>query len=1082
MKTSRLVPVLLLVGGALSACPTAPKPDPIPAAPTIERFTATPGAIDPGGEVTLQWKATNATKVTITDVARGAVSGVDDAMEGSVKVLPPESALYVLTAENERGARATAVASVTVSGGADTIIFSAWPEVVAAGETSTLLWAAPGAHVVSITPAGGAALDLHGQVETGSVSVEPAAAETTYTLDVDGQTRTVTVRRVPAITRAEPSSPLAQPGDDITLTWETSDATEVTVSSPGLGALHTTATAEEAASGTFTHTVPELPNGAVLNYLVEARGPGGATREAVRVYIGLGPVLVDVTAPTYVKVGSTATLGWKTLNADAVQVRADGQVLFETHDLAKVANGQAVLPAPAGETTYTVAALSTASGLEVTRALTVGLVDDVTISTFTATPLAVDGGEAVTLTWDTPNARRVRIEQSDLFPVVALEGAAAESGTVTVYPNAATTTFTLTADNTVDPAETASIDVTVGTRTALQGIGGATVFASGGMVELEATAGSAIEGLPLAMPDFEAVSTTFEDISATGKALTFSNTDNGAAQFTPWAFQTQLFGVPYAGVVSATTNGFLVLGSSATTTATPPTTFPGTVATYNGTIAPFWGDLALGPDGQVLWEVRGQGAERRLIVQWDHVRAAGAATSVLTFQARITQTGVITFDYQTLDGLPTSLAAATALQASGGKIRAGAAAAGASLTFFGRRTLPVQIEGSVLPVSGYVDISGGFSAAKLEAFVPAGAFGISEVLYSPAAGVAAGQWFEVFNNSTTPVDLQGWTIDFGGGSVATIGTALEVPADGVILLGQSSDTAENDGVNVAWAWGNTFSMDDTQGSLTLSNGASSFTATWAPGLGGPGVSMVYDDVKLLGRSNSYDVVMGPCSSPAGSTFGSQSPPQLGTPGALSSCFARMSVIPEAFHEISGTGTLMPFTSWDDQTQTLSLASAPITLQGVTVTQVTVGTNGFITATATTTSGITNKLYPSSTAPLGTLAVFWDDLNRGSSGTGGIYSQRFGAGEDPATPAPHWIIEWKNYTHYAAGDTLDFQAKLFDDGTVEYHYATMTSGSTSNYAAGSSATIWLENADGTGALPFSLDQPNITPHMAIRFRP
>jgi hypothetical protein len=90
--------------------------------------------------------------------------------------------------------------------------------------------------------------------------------------------------------------------------------------------------------------------------------------------------------------------------------------------------------------------------------------------------------------------------------------------------------------------------------------------------------------------------------------------------------------------------------------------------------------------------------------------------------------------------------------------------------------------------------------------------------------------------------------------------------------------------------------------------------------------------------------------------------------------------------------------------------------------------------------------------------------------------------DPNNPDPHWVIEWKGYTHWNANDTLDFQAKLFDDGRVEYHYATMTSGNSSNYANGNSATIWLENAAGTGALPFSINQPNITPNMAIRYQP
>jgi len=34
-------------------------------------------------------------------------------------------------------------------------------------------------------------------------------------------------------------------------------------------------------------------------------------------------------------------------------------------------------------------------------------------------------------------------------------------------------------------------------------------------------------------------------------------------------------------------------------------------------------------------------------------------------------------------------------------------------------------------------------------------------------------------------------------------------------------------------------------------------------------------------------------------------------------------------------------------------------------------------------------------------------------------------------------------HYFANDDLNFQIKLFDSGVIEFHYATMSSGSGSN---------------------------------------
>lgn len=1084
MKTLRILPALFL-GAALTACPTAPKPDPIPPSPKVVKFTATPATVTPGKEVTIEWEVTDATKVTIADVEKGALSGIDDKLSGSVTVVPTASALYVLTALNDRGAKATTFVSVTVAGAeADKLLFAAYPPLISEGEPATLIWSAPGAAAVTITPSGGTALDLKGQVQSGTVDVHPTDTETTYTLDADGQTRTVTVTHAPAIASLTLSKPVAQPGDMVTVSWETAHATKVSLSSPGFGTLHETTDAADVAMGTFVHTIPTLPSGAVLNYVLDVTGPGGSQRQVASLVLGKDPVLTEAKAPEYAKTGGTFPVSWKAANADVIEVRIGTRVVYQTTSPAQVTTGQVELPTPAADTTYTVAAVALPSGLSATKDVSVKPVGDVTVTTFTATPATVaTGGSAVTLTWNVPNARRLRIEQRDLLTVVAVQGASAETGTATVYPNAATSTFTLTADNTIEAEVTATADVTVTTVAELQAADGGLVFAGGGQVELGAPVGTAIEGLPLALPDFNATSTGFDDIAATGTELTFSSADNGYAQFSPWAFETFLFGTRLVngGTVSVCTNGFMALRASSTTTATPPSTFPGTSTTYDNFLAPFWTNLELGPNGKVLWQVKGDAPNRKLIVQWDHVRMVGEATSSLTFQVQVSQTGVITFEYGALDNLPATYTSATAIQGTGGKTRSGTPAAQGSLTFFAPRPFPVQVDGATLPTGGFVKIGNGFAPMAVTQYVAATDFGISEVMYSPAATVPAGEWFEVYNESAAPIDLNGWTIDFGGGMTHTIASSVVVPSHGAVVLGQSTDPLQNDGVTEAYGYGSTLAMDDTQGTISLSAGLSSFTASWSAGLGGVGISAVNDSTKLLGRTNAYDVATGPCSAPLSATFGSQMPLQRGTPGVLSSCFPRMSTIPVSFTEIATTGTLVGFTSWDEQARNLNISSAPIVLQGVSVSQLTISTNGWITATATTTAGITNKTYPTTSNPLGTLAVFWDDLNRKNT-TGNIYYQRFAAGADPNNPDPHWVIEWKNYTHYAANDTLDFQAKLFDNGRVEYHYATMTSGSTSNYATGNSATIWLENAGGTGALPFSINQPNITANMAIRYEP
>jgi hypothetical protein len=1086
MTTLRILSSVLL-GAALAACPTAPKPDPIPPSPRVVKFTTSSSTITPGGEVTLSWEVTNASAVTIADVDKGAVSGVDDKLSGSVKVAPTANALYVLTALNERGAKATAFVSVSVTGAeAGKLLFAAYPPVLAVGEPVTLIWSAPGATAVSITPAGGAALDLAGQVQAGSITARPTATETTYTLLADGQSRTAAVTYAPAITTLSLSRPVAQPGDMVTVTWATAHATRVTLSFPGLGTLREVTAGADLAAGSFVHTVPDLPSGAVLNYLLDVEGPGGAKRRTISLVVGKDPVLTEARAPEYVKSGRTFAVAWKAANADAVQIRIGSRVVFETSSPALLTAGQAELPTPSADTTYTVAAVALPSGLTATKDVQVKPVGDVSVTTFTATPTTVaTGASPVTLTWNVPNARRLRIEQVNQLTVVNSRGVSSEAGTTTVYPNSPTSTFRLVADNTLEPSVTATVDVAVSAQAELLSADGGIIFSGSGQVPLTATAGTTIEGLPLANPDVNASSTGFEDIAMTGTALTFSNPDNGSAQFTPWGFETFLFGARLvsSGTVSVCTNGFLALRDTTTTTATPPSTFPGTSTLYDNFVAPLWTDLELGPNGKVLWELKGTAPNQRLIVQWDQVRMVGQPMSALTFQAQVSQTGVITFEYKTLANLPTTYTASTAIQGTGGRTRSGTPAAGGSVTFFPPRSFPVLVDRSTLPTGGFVKIGNGFAPMSLVKFIRPSDFGISEVLFQPAAGVPAGEWFEVFNETTTPIDIGGWTIDFGGGLIHTIAASVVVPAKGAVVIGQSSDPAQNDGVTQAYAYGTALSMPDTPSSITLSNGDATFTASWTAGVGGPGVSAVTDTTKLLGRTNAYDFAAGPCAASAGATFGAQVPLQRGTPGVLSSCFPRLSVIPVSFTEIATTGTPLGFTNFDESVRSFSIASAPVVLRGSSVSTLFVSTNGWITATSTTSASFSNKTNPTSSAPLGTLAVFWDDLNRKDT-TGNIYSQRFAAGADPNNPAPHWVIEWKNYTRFGSSpaDTLDFQAKLFDDGRVEYHYATMTSGSSSNNANGNSATVWLENAAGTGALPFSINQPNITPNMALRFQP
>jgi len=76
------------------------------AAPTINSFTATPGNVTAGGNVTLSWDVSNASYIVVSPQA-GAVRGT------SVVVQPGQTTTYKLYATNQYG-RTTAAVTVTL--------------------------------------------------------------------------------------------------------------------------------------------------------------------------------------------------------------------------------------------------------------------------------------------------------------------------------------------------------------------------------------------------------------------------------------------------------------------------------------------------------------------------------------------------------------------------------------------------------------------------------------------------------------------------------------------------------------------------------------------------------------------------------------------------------------------------------------------------------------------------------------------------------------------------------------------------------------------------------------------------------
>ncbi len=88
---------------------------------------------------------------------------------------------------------------------------------------------------------------------------------------------------------------------------------------------------------------------------------------------------------------------------------------------------------------------------------------------------------------------------------------------------------------------------------------------------------------------------------------------------------------------------------------------------------------------------------------------------------------------------------------------------------------------------------------------------ITEILNNATGDDDSKEWFEVYNTSTSDIDMENWIISDEGTNSFTINGSLIVPAQGYLVLGEETDTSINGGAPVDYAWG-------TDANFTLGNG------------------------------------------------------------------------------------------------------------------------------------------------------------------------------------------------------------------------------------------------------------------------
>jgi len=157
---------------------------------------------------------------------------------------------------------------------------------------------------------------------------------------------------------------------------------------------------------------------------------------------------------------------------------------------------------------------------------------------------------------------------------------------------------------------------------------------------------------------------------------------------------------------------------------------------------------------------------------------------------------------------------------------------------------------------------------------------ITEIMKNPAAvGDNVGEYIEIFNTTSAPINMQGWVLrdDVTASETHTI-NSLIVPANGYAVLGLNDDVTLNGGVIVNYVYSTVNLSNSADGVAIECNGTLIDEVIYDSGTGatfpnGNGVSMELAVSKYNATDNNIGVNWGL----ATATFGAG---DLGTPGAV----------------------------------------------------------------------------------------------------------------------------------------------------------------------------------------------------------
>jgi hypothetical protein len=236
----------------------------------------------------------------------------------------------------------------------------------------------------------------------------------------------------PVVTAFEASSPTIISGQDVTLQWDVSGATSVSIS-PGIGTVSSSGTKKMSPDETTTYKLT-----------ADSRFGGSVSREITVTVSGKPPTVNSfVASPGGIYAGQQSTLSWNVTGATSVSIQPEVGTVSPT--------GSKVV-SPGTSTRYVLTAANSEGNSTASATLEVSTSKSPIITTFSASPMSISAGDESTLTWDIIGAKSININQG--------VGGVASKGAIKVTPSE-TSIYTLRADSdygSVTKSVTVSVD------------------------------------------------------------------------------------------------------------------------------------------------------------------------------------------------------------------------------------------------------------------------------------------------------------------------------------------------------------------------------------------------------------------------------------------------------------------------------------------------------------------------------------------------------------------------------------------------------------------------------------------------